>query len=198
MLGLGILCMISGGLCVISSVLIIVQGALWLRVSSSPATLAKAVSELRIAGVAGCCSSTTNNLRNLAISAIVFSSLELLVGFGAGLGLGVWFLTRSFFCSNFFPFNCSQRFNGPYLVGQWLLFASGTSLITGALNISMSVLTLHTLQLLSNITSSPVVADPQPQVMVAAPNGKDVEVSVNPLAGATQAQAAWAQEAARL
>jgi hypothetical protein len=105
-LGLGILFLLSGGWCVLSSIFVIAQAGMWRTATATPAALDALVSEVKApaASATGCCGrKRTAHLRSLATAAIVFGVMEMLLavtlgwGLGASLGqaLGRNFLTNS-------------------------------------------------------------------------------------------------------
>ena len=88
-LGLACLSLVSTGWAVMSSLLVIAQGCLLRSAGASPAAVYALRSESPSAPQGCCCSRRSSNLRGLAIAAIVFAVLELLLGLGLGLGLGI-------------------------------------------------------------------------------------------------------------
>ena len=194
-LGLGILGLLSGGLCFVSSILVIAQGALWLTVTSSALTLATEVGLLKTYEGTRCCSTTFSNLNALAIAAIVFAALEVVVSMVVGFWFGWFTILESFLpeagwnCDgcNITPddvVTAARRLMG---TGTWLVYAAGSSLVTGGLNIAHSVLTLFLLRFLTRVIAP----------FAAGSLGAPV-VALNPLAAAGGASGsppmAWAQE----
>ena len=184
MVGLGILCMLSGGLCFVSSALVIAQGALWLQVTESFASLAGAMGKNKTLAGTGCCGGPLANLRGLSIAGIVFGCLEIILGAGVGLSIGAITLMpiTGFCCTNCGSWNqnCgSQNLINPFWqTGAWLTYAGGASLISGAFNISMSVATMHLLNMLNSI----VTGGPQTATAAASLNPafeKKVETSTD-------------------
>jgi hypothetical protein len=90
--------------------------------------------------------------------------------------------------------------NSNWQIGIWLLYATGHTVIAGALNISHSVATIYILGMLGTIANSqaqPAKPSPAAATAFAAEAAEETEVSVNPLASATRAQTAWAQDTAK-
>lgn len=155
MVGMGILCMLSGGVCLVSSALVIAQGAVWLQVTKSFASLAGAMGKNRTLAGSGCCGGPLTNLRGLSIAGIVFGVLEILLGLGVGVGIGAIILTpfSNYYCDNGYYPNCNSiSVSNPFWqVGTWLMYAGGASIIGGAVNISMCVATMQLLAMLNSI-----------------------------------------------
>jgi uncharacterized membrane protein len=154
-LGMGILCLLSGGWCVVSSVLVIVQGAVWLSVTTDQASLAESLARDATTSGSGCCGGPLSNLRGLAISGIVFACLEIPAALGIGFTAGLFSLSPTGACvtrcdgwSGQCQTTCTNAF---FASGVWLVYSAGASLICGALNISMSVATLHLHKMLSAV-----------------------------------------------
>lgn len=189
MLGLSIFSLVSGGINIISSALVIAQGALWLNTTASVPMLAKALAEVTGAELRtaanGCCSGTFVQLRGLAIAAIVFACFEMIVGFALGFGISIpFFLEYTGGDTSFLP------------LAGWFIHVVGNAAIVGALNISMSVATLNLLQVFSVILES---RKPAPSAKAAIPDGPATKVlewaasgaataSFNPVAAATQGE----------
>lgn len=177
MLGLGILGASSAGFCLVSSILVLVQGALWLGVTSKVSSLAIAVVELSTTSGMACCGGTFTKLRGLAIAGIVFACLELALGLGVGIGLGYIYALNgtnanfsSFYCIGYYScrYYPSTSINSSAAVGIWLFYAAGNSIVAAALNISLCVVTLHLLQMFAAINSSSSPAPAQPPAVVPA------------------------------
>jgi hypothetical protein len=177
MLGLGILGAFSGGFCLISSILVLVQGALWLNASSSVPSLAIAVNEMATTPGIACCGGTFTKLRGLAISGIVFACIELLLALGIGIGIGYAYVVNgaiySCYCPAYYSCTCSNNGVINYYtgVGIWLFYAAGNSIIAAALNISLSVATLHLLQIFAAVESSPSPAQMHPVAVASRTMG---------------------------
>jgi hypothetical protein len=160
MFGMGILCLVSGGWCFVSSALVIAQGAIWLQATASHASLAEAIGVNKTLAGVGCCGGPFSNLRGLAISGIVFACLEILVALGMGIGVGAFLIltpSSGIVCDDRgFSSNCvfsSNVANSAYPAGIWFTFAAGASVIGGAFNISTCVATIYLLKFLASIAS---------------------------------------------
>ena len=97
MVGLGVFTLLSGGVSVVSSVLVIAMGAQWLAATAARGVLSSHVEELaqlREKDCVGCCRhccsgmcrGVFDNIRGLAIAAIVFGVFEL-IGYVAPFGV---------------------------------------------------------------------------------------------------------------
>jgi len=106
MLGMGIFALLSGGVCGISSSLVIAMAHQLLRATAARGALQEHLSELallRDKDCRGCCRNccsgmcrgTLDNARGLAIAAITFGVLELM-GFVSALSLLGWSFTYSY------------------------------------------------------------------------------------------------------
>jgi hypothetical protein len=95
-LGLGILFLFSTGWTLLSSVMLIAQGALLRASGGSAAALQAALADAAaVPPRKACCGRTRNgNARGLAIAGIVFAVCECLLGLGLGLGLGIGLLRQ--------------------------------------------------------------------------------------------------------
>ena len=104
MLGMGVFALLSGGVCVISSSLVIAMAHQLLRATSARGSIQEHLSELallREKDCRGCCRNccsgmcrgTLDNARGLAIAAITFGVLELL-GYVSSFGFVGWSFTR--------------------------------------------------------------------------------------------------------
>jgi hypothetical protein len=88
-LGLGLLGLFSGGWAVLSSIFVIAQAAQWRAATKEPKSIDEVVGEVKAVAGTGCCGKKRHlHLRSLAVAAIVFASLELLLGMMLGWGLG--------------------------------------------------------------------------------------------------------------
>ena len=88
-LGLGLLALFSGGWAVLSSIFVIAQAAQWRAATKEPRSIDEVVGEVKAMAGTGCCGKKRHlHLRSLAVAAIVFASLELLLGMMLGWGLG--------------------------------------------------------------------------------------------------------------
>jgi hypothetical protein len=163
MIGMGILCLVSGGWCVVSSALVIAQGAIWLEATASHASLAEAMGKNKTLAGVGCCGGPLSNLRGLAIAGIVFACLEILIALGMGIGIGALGILTPLggtirvcdpnfnsFCDWVFVPNLASPF---FSFGIWLTYAAGASAIGGAFNISICVATTYLLKMLASIAS---------------------------------------------
>ena len=177
-LGLGILGAFSGGFCFVSSIIVLVQGALWLLATSSGPSLAFAVVDWSMTSDTACCGGTFIKLRGLAIAGIVFACVEVLLGLCVGIGVGYIYVLSgvsqppNVSCSSYYPYNCQCYVTSPSVInpivalGIWLFYAAGNSIIVAALNISLSVSTLHLLRVFAAIqSSSPPPSKPPPIVV---------------------------------
>ena len=180
MIGMGIFFLLSGGLCFVSSALVIAQGFIWLQATASHATLAEALGKNKtIAGV-GCCGGPLENLRGLAIAGIVFACIEIVMAVGVGIGVGAFvFLTpisgsvwAGSWCGTVTVDNMANPF---YQSGIWLTYAAGASAIGGAFNISICVATFNLLHMLASIATGETKVDaaiaPNPVFGVTALGG---------------------------
>lgn len=189
MLCMGVFTLVSGGISFISSILVIGMASQWLRAVASRGSLAQHLqdlSQLESVDCRGCCSScctckcrgVLDNVRGLAIAAIVLASLELVTIFFI---LIVWRGLVSYGRDDFPSFNpsyCRTSSTGPcpyqycydypaydpynniayYLdtpVEIWLKYALGNTVVSASLNIAWGVFTLKLIAALKH-DSSPV------------------------------------------
>ena len=163
--------MVSGGLCFISSVLLIAQGAIWLSTTESLASLAGALAKSKSIAGTECCGGPLANLRGLASAGIVFACLEILAALGLGVGIGALIFLTPQSIQIFGGWNSQTVLvaSPNYPTGIWLTYATGASAVGGAVIISMCVATLHLLSMLNTIaTSEPRAASPNPAYAVTS------------------------------
>jgi len=170
MVGCGFYAILSAGLCVVSSSLVVAQGFLWLNDSGSAATWARTLEALRKPSLRGECCACHVRLWGVAVAGIAVGVIEtiivvgVLAGFGAGSIVGSltypsqYFarLCPSVYCSslgttvfacggvnsNYFPINSMLAFSA------WALYAAGHAAVAGPTNIAFSVLSLQACRLL--------------------------------------------------
>jgi hypothetical protein len=145
MVSLGVLCMISGGIVIISCVLTIVQGALWLKISASPSRYLTPDTISR----SGC-----RAARNAAIAAIFFASLEFIIliivlPIFASLGNATALPRGS--CST----SSCTVYCYPSSVQAWMMYAAGNAVATTMLNIALAAATLSLVKHLRSAVLEP-------------------------------------------
>ena len=88
-LGLGIAFLLNGGWAVMSSIFVIAHGALLVGYTGKSRALEEVVHEVKAASGTACCTRKRHmQLRSLAVAAIVFACMEMLLAMGLGWGLG--------------------------------------------------------------------------------------------------------------
>jgi hypothetical protein len=108
MLSIGIYTMLSGGVVIVSSTLIIALGSLWLKALVSPGSLQTNIDELAKKDSRGCCRhccsgmcrSVFDNIRGLAISAITIGCFEFII-------FVVFFTLQANYFSEYFFYGCT-------------------------------------------------------------------------------------------
>jgi hypothetical protein len=152
----GIYTLLSAGVCVVSSLLVIVQGCHWLSLSQDPETWALMVRSFHRGRADDCCF-CNSSLWNLAVTGIVFGVLETLVCVSVGAGLGyaqaTWQEGTSSPCRyDTYYDRCvySSSISDYNKVGLWLLYASGHAAVAGPHNIMVSAVSLQLYRLLGN------------------------------------------------
>jgi hypothetical protein len=111
MIGMSVLCFLCS-FCWLSSALLFAQAFLWLKVTSSAGTLARAKGvSLTVAGNQ-CCGGTLADTKNLAIASLVFACLEILIGC-TSLGFGAFSATNpSYLIGKSVNFNMADGYFG--------------------------------------------------------------------------------------
>ena len=143
MLGMGLFCLFSDGVCFFSSSMVIAQAILWLKATASAEKLSVNKQRSLFDCAGGCyncctcrCLGDFDNLRGAAVSGIVFGSLEITVIVSVFVIMG-------------------RPFEGHFAAqSQWMLFAAGQVAVVAPLNIAISSLSLQLVQLLRVETSS--------------------------------------------
>lgn len=185
LIGLGVMCMVSGGPCVVSSALVIAQGAVWLSATATLPEFERVVAAMKTMSISSCAASgKLAVLRNLAISGIVFASIELLVGFSIGVGVGLF--TGSLYQKSLFPslqrdFNgfiiqppsCILRFNDNFWlrISSYFFYFAGNAVVAGAVNVTLSVVTLQLLPVVDKLTTPPPKEHANPLAIASSPSG---------------------------
>ena len=162
LVGLGFYAMLSAGLCVVSSCLVVAQGFLWLADSADAAAFSRAVAVLRRPGrgADACCACHVRHF-GVAVAGIVMGALEaiVLVSTLGAIG-GVNVTSISFIDFNCSPIYCpSYNYNTYYCnpaeaatpfftFSVWALYAAGHAAVAAPLNITLSVLSLQLCRLL--------------------------------------------------
>jgi hypothetical protein len=150
MVGIAAVCAVSGPVSLLSSLAVLAQGLLWMRISESPLALLSAYTRITPA------SGLDNALGELQLRAVIgvfLATLEFII-----IQTSVWLTTgRQIFAveqSNSCVLYHRQRYcSAPSLAAAivkiegalepWLFFAAGQSLPTTAVNIGFSVVTLQ-------------------------------------------------------
>lgn len=183
MLGLGVLGVLSGGIVLVSSVLMIAQGALWLDATKTAEALAAATVALQRSGGlnASCCQGTLFTLRSLAIAGIVFASLEILAGAGVGAGYGYTVMNERICGTGRTEISCAElsitadtrimNIHPDTPLGVYLIYVAGNAFIAGPLNVAMSAATLQLLQLVASLASPKEAAVANPLAAAPMVNG---------------------------
>ena len=150
MLGMGIFCLLSGGVAVLSCAMVIAQASFLLHLTSSLRSLVtSAVTRhvgalARAAGNDDCgCSGGTGTLRALSVAGMVLSIVDLIWIMSALPLLSLIYsspFSGSFGCTEPRVQTCYTISIGSYYGASfWLLFAAGHGAVTAVLNLAWSV-----------------------------------------------------------
>ena len=216
-LGLPLLVLLSGGSCVITAILVVAQGGLWLSATATPRTLAAATHRLRgLHDDCGCgsgsegrccgtpatqcctgkCLGELDNIRGLAIAAMVFALLDIVTVTVLAYIASMLVDNTNRFC----PWPQNRWCGDPFTpAGVWMLYNVGNGVLAIGLHVALSVLSLQLVSALKGTDAAASDAPPPHQLMTytsassyggatgpGANKGYGVQAAANPM---------WAMEA---
>jgi hypothetical protein len=171
-MSMGIFTLLSGGVNVISSCLVITLGQQWLEATSTRlrTSLSDHLDELQLLSGKDCrgccrhccsgqCRGVFDNIRGLAIAAITFGVLEMIALMPTLAILGNEFTLQygvAITQSPYYPYNSYVTCNpqADLGIGQWLFFALGHNTLAAPLNIAWGAITLNFIAVLTSKSAS--------------------------------------------
>ena len=149
MVAMGMFTLFSGGITVLSSIMVIALGYQWLCATASRGSLQTHLNELALLSskdCRGCCRSccsgmcrgTFDNIRGLAIAAITLGVLELVI----------YVFTFSIMGVLYTGYYSGMNSGGRYIIyyasiGRWLLYIVGHTAVAAPLNIAWGAISLN-------------------------------------------------------
>ena len=165
MLGMAIYTLLSGGVSVISSIVAIAQAANLLSVAPSVSGLAAALAEEATRPRVECTCSRLGQLKALAVFGIVIAIIELIAGVSA-MGIIGYVLVTPFCPTSYYPYY--NYYYSRSSVGAWLLYATGNTGVSSALNLAWSVVTVRLIKMLRRVAAAASPRGPSPLVTATA------------------------------